>query len=425
MNKKKIIFIAVALLIILGGVFFLLRGSNKGLEVVVLEVSESNITRRVDMSGSVYANDIQETSIVSGVKVLDVYFNENDLVNKGDIIAVLDSTDLNIKLEKAQITLSQIESDVKNPGSKITGTDSGVLSNNIDKANEAYKKAESDLALAKEKLEDIKVLYENGAVSESELKNQITLVSDLEVGLRTANLNIKDAKLRYSDYFSQTSDAKDNFTRQRQTALLDIQAIKDNIEDSAIRAEISGVITNLDLVKDRLTKNDQFIRIQDPDTFKFIAMVPQEDAILVDKGQKSKVSISGVAATYDGLVSSKSRTAIVDQSSGSSTPKVEITIEILNEDDSFVSGFDADASVETGLVENSLSLNNEAIKKDDAGNFFVYLVDANNKAKMIIVETGLSDGYKTQILSGLKLNDKVVSNPPIDLKEGSALKIKQ
>lgn len=425
MNKKKIIIIGIVILLAVAVIYFIMVGSNRGIEVSLIEVVEANIIKTVDMSGSVYANDSQEIQIPAGVKVKEVYFQENDKVNKGDTLALLDSTDLKLRLEKAQVTLAQIEADIKNPGSKIAGSDSGVLSNNIDKANEAYKKAESDLTLAKEKLEDLKVLFENGAISESELKNQRALVSDLEVGLRTANLNVKDAKLRYSDYFSQTSNAKSDLTRQKQTTLLDIQGINDDIDDSEIKAEISGVITNFELKKDRETSNNEFVMIQDPDSFKFKALVPQEDAILIEKDQKSQITIAGVPGNYDGVVSSKARSASIDQSSGSSTPKVEITIDVLNEDNSFVSGFDADAVVETGLVENAMSLNNEAIKKDDEDNYFVYLVDSNNKAKKTIVEVGLSDGYKTQIISGLKLMDKVVSNPPMELKDGSDIKIKQ
>lgn len=423
MDKKKIIILVLVALIVLAAIYFIFGDSNKGVEVSAIEVVESSIVKTVNMSGSVYAIDSQEIQIPPGVKVKEVYFEEDDLVNVGDVLAVLDSTDLYLKLEKAQISLAQFEADIKNPGSKVGGTDIGVLSNNIEKANEVYKKSENDLVSARDKLDDLKVLYENGAISESELKNQISLVNDLEMNLRTASLDVKDAKLRYSDYFSQTSDIKSSLTRQRQATLLDIQAIKDDIDNSVVKSEIVGMITKFELKKDRETKNNEFVIIQDLDSFKFKAMVPQEDAISLGKDQKAYITIAGGSGNYDGLVSSKAKTAIVDPSSGSSTPKVEITIQILNEDNSFVSGFDADATIETGIVENTLSLNNEAIKKDADGNYFVYLVESNNKAKKTIVTIGLSDGYKTQIISGLELMDRVVSNPPMELSDGSDLKI--
>lgn len=424
MNKKKIIFIVVLVVLVLSLAYFLLNGSDKGLEVSTIEVSNTNILRTVDMSGGIFANEIQEITLPQGIRVLKVNFLENDPVKVGDVIGILDTSQLNIQLEKAKINLNQLEADIKDPGRKIPSGDRGILANNIDKANESYKKAEGDLSLAKERLEDLRILYENGAISQAELNNQINLVGTLEVGLKTASLNVKDAKLKLSDYSNQTATTRDDLTRQRQASLLDIEAIKDDIEDSTIKAEINGLITKLDLKENRLTKDNELVRIQDPNSFKFIALVPQEDALLIEKDQKAKVVIAGVANEYQGIVSSKSKTASVDQSSGSSTPKVEIKIDILNEDNYFVSGFDADARVETGLVENTLSLNNEAIKKDEGGNYFVFLVDSNNKAKKTIIETGLTDGYKTQIVSGLSLGDKVVSNPPIELKDGSLLKIK-
>ena len=90
-----------------------------------------------------------------------------------------------------------------------------------------------------------------------------------------------------------------------------------------------------------------------------------------------------------------------------------------------VSGFDADAIIEAGVVENVLALRNEAIKKDEEDNYYVYLIDANNKTEKKIVEIGLSDGYKTQILSDLEIRDNVVSNPTMEIKDGVDVIIKE
>lgn len=423
MKKKKIIIIGIIVLVLVGAIYFILAGSSEGIKISVIEVEKISIVKTVDMPGSIYSNDIQEIQIPPGIKVKEVYFQENELVNPGDVLALLDTRDLNLRLKKAEITLGQIDADIKNPGSKVSGPDSKILLNNIDTASELYKKSENDLKLSKDELENLKILFEGGAISEVEFDNQVSLVTDLEINLQTEKLNIKDAKLRYEDYLSQISDTKRNLAKQRQALLLDIEGIKNDIDSNLIKSEISGIITDLKLKKDRETNKDEFVRIQDLNSFKFKAMVTQEDAILIEEDQKAYITISGLPGKYEGLVSSKAKTANVDQSSGSSTPKVEITIDILNEDDFFVSGFDADAIIETGVVENVLALNNEGIKKDDNGNYFVYLVDSNSKAKKTMVETGLSDGYKTQIIAGLKLLDKVVSNPPMELVDGSALKI--
>ncbi|NMA48689.1 MAG: biotin/lipoyl-binding protein, partial [Tissierellia bacterium] len=132
MKKKKIIIGGIFFLALVAAIYLMVRGSNKGIEVSLIDVEQSNIVKTIEMSGSIYANDSQELEIPKGVKVKEVYFKENDLVKKGDVLAVLDSIDLNLRLEKAQITLAQIDADIKNPESKVGVTDSGVLSNNID-----------------------------------------------------------------------------------------------------------------------------------------------------------------------------------------------------------------------------------------------------------------------------------------------------
>lgn len=63
------------------------------------------------------------------------------------------------------------------------------------------------------------------------------------------------------------------------------------------------------------------------------------------------------------------------------------------------------------------------LQKTDKGNF-VYVADAENKAKLVPVQVGNSYQSKVEIVSGLTLDDKVITTGYEDLNEGDLLEIR-
>ncbi|WP_422485471.1 efflux RND transporter periplasmic adaptor subunit [Gudongella sp. DL1XJH-153] len=417
MSKKKGLLIIAAVIGIGAMIYFFVINRSTEIEVNSMEVTEGSIEQRLDITGKVISEDIQEIVVPAGTEVLQVMIEEGEDVIKGDVLAVLDPSQLETSLAKQEINLEQVEADLRVAGGSA---DRQILQNNLQKAQESLSTLQRDYEVSKGKLEDIKILYENGAISLTEYENQENALKSLESSVKTAALNVEDAKLRYSDLGSSTSSTTGSLERQRRSILLDIEQLKEQIADTKIIADLDGTVVSLEIKANRTVGTDSKIVVQDTEKFLFEAFVTQEDAVSIERSQNASIKVTGIEGEYSGTVAEIGSKAETDPSSGSSSPKVKITIQLSAVDERIVSGYDADAEVITGSVDNVLLVNNEAIREDGEAGAYVYIIE-NGIAVKTSVQRGITDRYLTEIVDGLELGDIVVLNPPEELQDGSAV----
>ena len=419
MLKKKSILIILAAIGIGALIYFFVINRSSEMEVRVMEVTEGSIQQRLDITGKVISDDMQETVVPAGTEVLQVMVEEGSRVVKGDLLAVLDTSELETRIAKLRIDLEQVIADLGVVGGSA---DRQILQNNLQKAQESLSTLQRDYETSKDKLEDLKTLYDNGAISLAEYENQGNELKSLESSIKNAALSVEDAKLRYSDFGSTTSSTAGSLERQKKSILLDIEQLEEQIADARITADLDGTVVALEIKENRTPGTDSKIVVQDTEDFSFEAYVTQEDAVDIKRSQNSTIKVLGLEGSYGGLVSSIGNKAENDPSSGSSTPKVKITIQLSDVDDRLVSGFDADAEVITGRVENVLLINNETIREDDVAGAYVFIIE-NGTAVKTSVQRGITDRYITEIKDGLEIGDIVLLNPPEDLQDGSVVLI--
>lgn len=421
--KKPIkqISVVVIIAIILMIFYFLFFNNEKStIKVNAMEAYIGSISKTIEFSGIVNSSDFEEISVTSNLEVINTYVKENDIVKSGQLLAELDSTDLLISLEKAQISLEQLNSDLKLEKSGAGNSEKDILNSSLSRSEEELARIKKDLELSVENLDKSKTLYEENAISKAEYDKQITATKDLESSLKTAEFNYNDANTKYNDYFYNNKQNIETIERQIKTALLDIESLKNKIENNKIYSAISGVVTKFPLNKSRQTTSNDIIVIYNTNSYEFVAKVAQDDAVLIKEGQKASITVKGILKPYEGVVLNVGQTAELDSASGSKTPKVEIAIKIENPDNFLASGFDGDARVEIDTKDNALLVNSECLKKDDKNKEYLFVVE-NNIAKKIYVETGLSDGYQTIVLTGISEKAIVILNPPEELNDGIAV----
>jgi len=417
MKKKQILLIVIIAIILITLYFSFFNKEKSTIKVNAIEAYIGSISKTIALSGTVNSSDYEEISVEANSEVLNTYVKENDLVESGQLLAELDSTELLISLEKAKITLEQLKSDLDLEKNITSNSEIEIIKNSLSRSKEELSSIKVDLELAVENLEKSKTLYEENVISKAEYDKQITVVKDLESSLKTAELNYNDADSKYADFFDNNKQNIETIDRQIKTALLDIESLNEKIENNKIHSTISGVVTEFTLKSSRETTLNDKIIICNTNSYEFVAKVAQEDAVLVKEGQKATVEVKGISKPYDGIVSNIGQTAEIDSASGSKTPKIEVTIKISEPDNSLASGFDGDASVEIESKDNVLLVKNECIKKDAENKEFLFVVE-NGIAKKIYVETGLSDGYQTIVLKGISEETIVILNPPEELTDG-------
>lgn len=180
-SRKKKILVTVSLLVLviagIAGVRVYQSGKERaamakaGNQIQTVQVTKQNLIDSISVTGTIASADAWDVSAsAKNVEVLQVNYGVGDYVNKGDVIAVLDSTDLEISLSEAQN---------KQALSEYTENKS------IESATESYQEA-----------------VEDGAESDSRAAKS---TEDAKEDLQDADADLADAE----DEMDDAEDAKD------------------------------------------------------------------------------------------------------------------------------------------------------------------------------------------------------------------------
>lgn len=158
-NKKKVLIPAVIVLVLAGG--FGVHGLNRHKarkamaeqmsQVETTTVTKQNLVDSISVTGTVNSADARDVSaIASNVEVETVNYKVGDYVKEGDVVVVLDSSELERKLKEAQN--SQALSEYNENKSIETASESYTQA--VEDGTDDYNKAVKNESQAKEDLQD-------------------------------------------------------------------------------------------------------------------------------------------------------------------------------------------------------------------------------------------------------------------------------
>ena len=148
--KRTVTGIVIVAVLVLAGVYIHNEMQYESTDDAYVETTTVNVAPRV-----------------SG-QIEDVFVTDNQHVNEGDLVAIIDDADYKIKLEQADSSFEKIKLDQQNA-----------------KANQAA--AESNIKLAKKDLDRYRNLYEQGAVSKQTYDSAKVNYDNAQAGLTQAN----------------------------------------------------------------------------------------------------------------------------------------------------------------------------------------------------------------------------------------------
>ena len=174
-SKKRLVMLIVCVAVIL---IFVITGfarlfsdkkANAGYETA--KVEKGNISRTVDVSSTIEANDTYNvTALVTG-EILSDNFNEGDIVEKDTVLYTIESSDAQNKVTQAENSLKKAQQDFSDAVKRRTDT---IKSNGINKSN-----SENSVTKALNSVETARTNYNNLTIT-SDYTGTITevLVND-------------------------------------------------------------------------------------------------------------------------------------------------------------------------------------------------------------------------------------------------------
>lgn len=368
MNKKKWMLI-VACVVVLAAIVYALMGGKKEAPVMDYEtarVEKATIGNSVTATGTIEpVTKVEVGTQVSGI-IDKIYVDYNSVVHKGQIIAELDKTNLMSELNSAKSNLAGAKSDL-----------------DYQRAN--YKR--------------IKALYDKELVSGNEYD--------------TALLSLRQAESTYAQRKEAVSKAQTNLGYAIITSPIDGIIISKAVEEGQTVAASYSTPT-------------LFTIAQDLTDMRVIADVDEADIGEVEVGQRVSFTVDAYPGeTFEGKVTQVRLEATTE----SNVVTYEVVISASNKDLKLKPGLTANVTIFTLERNNIVSVPTKALrftptkemlnpgeKIEDCQGAHKVWVREGKTLKAYAVKTGITNGTRTQIVSGIKEGAEVI----VEMKAASA-----
>lgn len=372
MKRLSKIWIVIAVVVIAAMASFLLSGNKKKEEVnfVTEAVAPANIVNSITATGTIEpVTSVTVGTQVSGI-VSKLYVDYNSVVKKGQVIAELDKTNLISELNTAKANLASAQSSL-----------------NYQSANYSRYAA----------------LYKKGLVAGSDYDQ---------------------ARLTYQQARDQVATARES-----------VQKAQTNLGYATITSPIDGVVLSKSVeegqtVAASFSTPELFTIAQDLTNMQVVADVDEADIGNVKVGERVSFTVDAYPDdTFTGQVKQVRQEATTTNN----VVTYEVVISAPNVDMKLKPGLTANVTIYTQEIKEVLSVLSKALRytpaKETVGDKKIKDVsNAKNKVWTIegnnvvahSVSVGMTDGAHTQILSGIKQGQQVITGVSVQSDDPTA-----
>ncbi len=396
-NKKKrrklIIWGGIGLgivLLIAVGVFAATRGGTKIDPSKLAKVEKGDLAKSVVATGKVTPiTKVEVKSKASGI-VKKLLVDYGDRVKKGQLLAQLDKIEIEAQvaqsqaaLEAAQANLKSSQADFERAKVDAEGPDVPLLKRAYDRATSMAK----DGVVSASALDDAEKNYEMALNKQNVSKAQVTVLkakiaqATAQVVQDQANLTQLDEQLSYTDIISP----------------IDGIVLSRDVEMGDAVSSILVLGSSATLVMTLGDTSEVYVK----------GKVDESDIGKVYLGQRARIKVESFKdKTFDGKVTKISPMGVEKDN----VTTFEVRVSIQNPGGELKAEMTANAEIILEEHKNVLQIPEGAILYDKDKKASVEIPDPKGKEgkDKIAVNIGISNGAKTEVLSGLKEGDQVV-----------------
>ncbi len=445
--------LAVILLIAFFGYRYTKAQSN-AVRYVTAQAQTGTLVSSVTGSGNVIVGQSAtiDPDITGTVQNLSVSLN--DQVKKGQHLFDIQNDQLQITADKAYSAYLQAKQAVATAQNQVLTAQQAVDNNSqdsgqakakvsLDQANQALSTAQTQLFQDQTTLTNMQNDNANhaGTHSDSDIQTQNQKIANDQTAVNTNQDNVNAANIAYSQSVSGSSTTIASAKTQLSSAQLAVTAAQKNVDSAnadyqndlkiaaerTVTAPIDGTITTVNaengiaLGKTSSSaastgsssssssssssgSSQAALVIEDLNSLKASVDVSEVDIAKVKAGQKATLTFDAVSdLTLTGKVEKVDSVGTVSQGVVTYTA----TIDFDSLDPKVKPGMTVTAAITTDVKENVLTVPNSAVKTSGATSTVQTMV--NGKPQTQTVEVGDSNDTDTEITSGLKAGDTVVT----------------
>jgi HlyD family secretion protein len=452
---------AAGILAVAGGAYFVIDSKTSKIDLTKLTVpvQAQNLTVRITANGSVVPIQTVNLSPKTSGRLAKLFVEQGDKVQQGQRVALMENGDLQARyfqakanLSKAQASLAEVQAGSR--PEEIAQAQARLLQaqarldearagkpSDIDQARAQVEAARSRLALAKVRAERYQNLAKQGAVNldqrdeaMTELRNANAALFEAEQRLQKVTtgsrpeivqLEAAVAEARVAVQQLQNGRRPEEIAQYKaavEAARAELQSMQVQLEDTVITAPFSGIVTQKYATEGAFVTpttsasstasatSTSIIAIAKG--LEILAKVPEVDVGQIKPGQSVEIVADAFPdKVFKGRVERVAPEAVVEQN----VTSFQVRVELLTGQQELRSGMNVDLTFLGQELSNALVVPTVAIVTQD-GNTGVMVPDLDNKPKFKPITIGPTIENQTQILEGLKQDERVFIDLPQEFK---------
>jgi macrolide-specific efflux system membrane fusion protein len=439
--KRRVLLILILVFAILGGSVVYAQAGKITTSYRTSTVTYGTITQTIGMAGNLSPVREADLNFPSSGTVLSVEAKVGETVRTHAILAELDPTILAAQLLQAQATVSSAESKLaqdeagptaQNLASAENPVSSGEVAVNSDKTSLADTKkinAQSVTAAQTVVTQDTAAVAANCPSLPACAQDEATLATDQQAltstkvkaqqsndqsaaQLASAEQQLAAAKSSLAALLASSTSAPTVQIDQAQIEIdqVNVNTLQHQLDGAKMTTPIGGVVAQVNILAGQSVSGGSgtgssatyAVVVYAPGSYNVTGTVSDAEVNLVAIGQTAEVTPAGSTQALLGKISAISPEATI--SSGVAT--FSVTAQLSGTSNSIKPGISATVSIIVNQVVHVLTVPTGAVHTSAAGSTVQILV--NGAPRSVVVQTGASDPTRTQILSGLQLNQVVV-----------------
>lgn len=404
-------------------------GGDASTEVAVEKAELRTIIETVKANGKIYPSvEVKISPDVSG-EIRSLTAEEGAIVNKGDLLAVIDADIYRSMVDKAIAAENNAKAALASSKANLAS-----LKTNVASLQARVLQAEAQVGQAQGDFERSEQLYNDKVVSKVDYENTQTRYNTALADLEAAKQAVEGAKQNIEGAKQNIEGA--GFTIE--SAKANVKESRDNLNKTNIFAPMTGMVSLLNVKQgERVVGTAQMtgtemMRIANFENMEVRVDVSENDVVRVSKGDTAIIEVD--AYTDREFIGTVDQIASSAQGVGSITQNeiTNFTVKVLILKDSYTDlvedkttipfrpGMSASVEIQTKRINNVLTVPIQAVTTRSASGDtlktakdieeVVFTIDSLKTVKSI-VKTGIQDESYIEIKDGLNEDQEVIIAP--------------
>ena len=393
MHRKRILWIAVLLCLLLAALFWIVRnryGQAPAAQLraaAVVAVTRGNLASSLTVAGQFQPyQQVDLHAKVSGY-IRWIKVDIGDRVRQGEVLALLEVPELQDQVEGAQAEVRHSQSDITRAQSEVVSAESTYSAVHAEYTRLEEASKERPGLIAEQELDDARAKDQQAAA---------------QIGVAKASLNAMQEQLGVS---RATRSRLETMSRYEQ-----------------IIAPFTGLVTKryadtgtlIQAGQDNNTNTLPVVQVAESDLLRLRMPVPESDVPYIEVGGDVQVKVNATGRTFTGKIIRFSRAL------DTNTRTMLTEVDVPNHDLSLNPGMYAETTIQLQQKNDALILPAQAVVQN-GDQSYVLVVDATNHVEKRNVTLGIQTSNRVEITGGLQTGDKVIASGQTGYQPGEVV----